>query len=120
MIRIFQEGGIAMWPVLVLGLVSLVTGARYAWDMESARLRFVVLINVIVAVTALHGMLLDVAAVFSHVTSGDISDELTPRIVMIGLMESSRPGAFAGIFIVLSLCFVAVGVYRDQQRQLRE
>jgi hypothetical protein len=119
MIEMFREGGWGMWPILVFGLVSLVSAARYAWDMEVARLRFIVLVNVILVVASLHGMLLDVGAVFSHLTSDGFPQDKLTHVLLVGLKESTRPGAFAGILIVLSLCFVAVGLYRDQQRQLR-
>lgn len=121
MMRFFEEGGIGMYPVLVFGLVSLFSSARYAWDLERVRLRFSVVMNVLVAISALHAMLLDVAAVFSFVQelAEKNSPELT-RVVFIGLMESSRPGAFAGIFMVLSLTLIAVGIHRDGQRELRQ
>jgi hypothetical protein len=120
MLDFFREGGWGMYPVLVFGLVALASAGRYAWDMESARLRFAVVMTVLVAVASIHAMLTDVAAVFSYVTDpANVADADLTRVVFQGLMESTRPGAMAGIFIVLALCLVAVGVQRDGQRQLR-
>jgi hypothetical protein len=58
--------------------------------------------------------------VFAYVRDPEnVADSDLTRIVFQGLMESTRPGVMAGIFIVLALCLVAVGVQRDGQRQLR-
>ena len=120
MLQFFQEGGPGMWPVLVFGLVALASGGRYAWDLEPSRLRFTIVMTVLVAVASLHAMLIDVAAVFSAVRDPErVPDSELSRIVFTGLMESTRPGAMAGIFVVLALCLIAVGVQRDGQRQMR-
>ncbi len=120
MLDFFREGGWGMWPVLVFGLVALGSAGRYAWDMEGARLRFAIVMIVLVAISSLHAMLTDLAAVFSFVSDPEnVADSDLARIVFTGLMESTRPGAMAGLFIVLALCLVAVGVQRDGQRQLR-
>jgi hypothetical protein len=120
MLDFFREGGWGMWPVLVFGLVALGSAGRYAWDMEGSRLRFAIVMTVLVAVASIHAMLMDVAAVFSFVQDPErVADSDLARIVFTGLMESTRPGGMAGIFIVLALCLIAVGVQRDGQRQLR-
>ena len=81
---------------------------------------FSIVMIVLVAVSSLHAMLTDVAAVFSFVQDPErVADSELTRIVFTGLMESTRPGVMAGIFVVLALCLVAVGVQRDGQRQLR-
>ena len=41
MLEFFHEGGWGMYPVLVLGLMLMVSAARYALDGEPVRLRFI-------------------------------------------------------------------------------
>lgn len=120
MLQFFREGGWGMWPVLVFGLVMLVTAARYAWDFEPARLRFVVATAAVVIVAMTHAMLTDVAQVFWYVSDPErVSDADLARIVFTGLMESTRPGALGGALVTLALVLVAIGVYRGGRRELR-
>lgn len=119
MLEFFSEGGWGMWPVLVFGLVMLGSAARYAWDLEPPRLRFVIAMGVLLVCTTAHAMLTDIAAVFSYVSdpARAPADELG-RIVLTGLMESTRPGVLGGALLTLSLVMVAVGVYRDGRREM--
>lgn len=119
MLEFFAEGGWGMWPVLVFGLVMLNSAARYAWDIERARLRFVVAMGILLVSTMAHAMLTDVAAVCSYVSdpARTPADELG-RTLLTGLMESTRPGVLGGALLTLSLVMVAVGVYRDSRREV--
>lgn len=120
MVQFFVEGGFAMLPVAVFGLVLLGTAGRYAWDGEPERLRFAIAMAVLLVATSLHAMLLDVAAVFAYVQSPErVRDADLVRVVFTGLMESTRPGALGGALLVLALVLVAIGVYRSGRRELR-
>lgn len=120
MIDLFREGGWGMFPVLAFGLIALVSAGRYAWDCEPARLRFTAAVGVVLTLSMLHAMLTNVAAVFWYVQDPERAPdaELT-RIVFTGLMESTRPGALGGVFLILAAVFATVGVYRSGQRELR-
>jgi len=120
MMQFFAEGGWGMWPVLIFGVVAVWSAARYAWDLEPARMRFTLVLVVLDAVASLHAMLTDVAQVFWHVQDrARVPDAELTRTVFTGLMESTRPGGLAGIAIVLALTLVAVGVHREGHRELR-
>ncbi len=120
MIDFFREGGFGMYPVLVFGLVLLVSAGRYAFDGEPVRLRFAVAMCFVVGLASLHGMLTDVAAVFSYVQDPvRAPDSELTRIVFTGLMESTRPGALGGALLALAAALLAVGVYRAGARELR-
>jgi hypothetical protein len=121
MLEFFIEGGWGMWPVSVFGLVMLGSAARYAWDIEPTRLRFVIAMGVLLVCTMVHATLTDLAAVFSCVSDPvrAPADEVG-RILFIGLKESTRPGVLGGAFLTLSLVMVAVGVYRDGRRELSQ
>lgn len=120
MLDFFREGGWGMWGVLVFGLIGLGSAIRYAWDLEPTRIRFVAVMLVTLVCASLHAMLTDVAQVFWYLQSPErVPDAELTRTLITGLMESTRPGGLAGIFLVLALCVLAVGVHRDGARQLR-
>lgn len=120
MIDFFREGGWGMYPVLVFGLVLLGSAGRYAWDLEPARLRFSVVMSLLVITASFHAMLTDVAQVFWYVQSPERApDDVLARTVLQGLMESTRPGGLAGALVTLALVLIAIGVYRGGRRELR-
>jgi hypothetical protein len=120
MMQMWIEGGWGMLPVLVFGLITVFASGRYALDGQSPRLRFVAAMSVLLAVSMVHSMLTNVAAVFSFLTDRERApDGELGRILVTGLMESTRPGALGGALLVLALVLVAVGVYRAGQRELR-
>jgi hypothetical protein len=120
MMQMWIEGGWGMVPVLVFGLVTMFAAGRYAYDGQTPRLRFVAAMSVVLVVSMLHSMLTNVAAVFSFLQDPQRApDGELVRILFIGLMESTRPGALGGALLVLALVLVAVGVYRAGQKELR-
>lgn len=121
MLEFFREGGWGMAPVLVFGLVMLVAATRYAWDLERARLRFVVAMAVLLMCTMGHAMLTNLAAVCWFASDPVRTPEgQLGRVVLTGLMESTRPGVLGGVFMTLSLVMVAAGVHRDERRELHQ
>jgi hypothetical protein len=91
MLELFREGGMGMYPVLVFGLVLLTSAARYAWDIEPARLRFVVATSVLLIVTMIHAMLTNVAEVFWTLSSVERTpDNQVVRILFEGLKLETR------------------------------
>ena len=120
MLDFFREGGWGMYPVLVFGLVLLVSAGRYAWDLEPARLRFSVVMSLLVLAASAHAMLTDVAQVLWYVQSPERApDAELVRTVFTGLMESTRPGGLGGALVTLALVLIAIGVYRGGRRELR-
>lgn len=120
MVQFFVEGGWAMYPVLVFGLVLLVSAGRYAWDLEPARLRFGVVMSVLLVVTMTHATLTNVASVFWYVQDpARAPDDRLARIVFEGLMESTRPAALGSAMLTFALVLIAVGVYRGGRIELR-
>lgn len=120
MLQFWMEGGWGMFPVTAFGIVMIVAAARFAFDGELLRLRFVGAMGVVLTAAMLHAMLTDVAAVFSYLSDADrVPDGQIGRILVTGLMESTRPGALGGALLVLALVLVAVGVSRGTARELR-
>lgn len=120
LIWFFREGGWGMYPVLVFGLVLLVTSGRFAWDGEPLRLRFAIAVSALLIVTIGHSLLTNVAAVFHYVQDPERApDAELARIVFTGLMESTRPGILGGAMLSLALVLISIGVYRGARRELR-
>lgn len=111
------EGGVGMWPVLVFGLVTLVASARYAWRPAQGRLGFSVGMIVTTLSATVHTTWIDLGSVFRYLESPERApDAEIVRILMVGLKESTRPGALGGIFVTLALLLVSIGLQRKQAK----
>jgi len=109
-----REGGWGMWPVLLLGLASLVGGVQYAVRPERRTLQVVAALWATLLVAIVHASLTDVAAVFKYLQDpARAPDAQLPRLLLVGLKESSRPAALGGIFLTLIPLLAAAGLYRS-------
>lgn len=116
----FAEGGWVMWPVLIIGLVFCTASAKYGWDGERLRLRFIGAVGALLTAAMIHGLLTNVAMVFWYLESEERAPgNVLVRTLFTGLKESSRPVSMGGALLVLGLLGVAIGSYREQQRELR-
>jgi hypothetical protein len=112
-----REGGWGMWPVMLLGLVTLASAVRYLVRPERYCLPFIAALWVTLAVAVVHATVLDVAAVFHYLEDpGRAPDGHVARLLVTGLKESSRPAALGGIFLTLVPLFVAGGIHRTASR----
>ena len=108
------EGGWGMWPVLLLGLVTLASAARYMARPERFCLPFIAALWLTLVVAVAHATVTDVAAVFRYLEEpARAPDGQVVRMLMMGLKESTRPAALGGIFLTLAPLFVAGGSYRE-------
>jgi hypothetical protein len=117
MVNFFVEGGWGMYPVLVMGLLLVWAGFRYAQDGEPVRLRFIGALSLALIVTMVHATWTCVAMVLRFLES--VPDAEFRRTLMTGLMESTRPIFLGGALLSLALTLVAVGAYRSGERELR-
>jgi hypothetical protein len=111
----FVEGGWGMYPTLVLGLVTLVAAARFAWAPERRRLGFIAGMWATTLAQILHSTLTDFAAVFSALVHIAEPDDRV-RVMFEGFKECTRPGILGGVFLILALLFVSIGLNRATQR----
>jgi hypothetical protein len=116
MVQFFVEGGWGMVPILVMGLVLVWAAARYAADGEPVRLRFIAALGLALAVTIVHATWTCIAAVLAYL--GTLPDAEIGRTLRIGLVESTRPATLGGALLALALVIVAVGVYRNDRREI--
>jgi hypothetical protein len=110
----FQEGGWGMYPTMGLGLVTLVVAARFAWAPERKRLGFIFAIGATTLGQIVHATLTDVAAVFRALANQPTADI---RVLFEGFKECTRPGILGGVFLVLALLFVSLGLIHASARE---
>ena len=109
-----NEGGWGMWPILVIGVVTLASATRYAIRPERLCLRFVAVLWVTLLTAVAHATVTDVAAVFRYFEDpARAPDNQSVRRLFLGLKESTRPAALGGIFLTLVPLLAAAGVYRE-------
>jgi hypothetical protein len=121
MANFFIEGGPGMFPILVLGLILVVTSVRYLLDGEPVRLRFAAVLALALLAAVAVATVLDLSNVMKALASGyrrpPHDDDL--RLLAGGLMESSRPAILGFALLALALDLIAIGVYRVGRRELR-
>jgi hypothetical protein len=102
-----------MWPTSVFGVVLVVASARFAWSPERRRLGFIAGMWLTTLVQIIHGTWIDFAAV-AHTLSdeAEVPDKMIVRTFFEGFKESTRPGIMGGLFLVLALLFVSIGLSR--------
>lgn len=114
MLQFFREGGIAMWPILIFGLLSVASSVRYAMTPIRKHLFLTGGLLLLLVTVVLHASLLDVASVFSYLEDpGRVPGEALGRTLIVGLRESTRPGLLGGFFVIFSLAAVCVGILRS-------
>ena len=116
-----REGGWGMWPVLLLGIVGVASATRYVVRPERYCLRFVGVLWLTLLMVVAHATVTDLAAVFHGLGDTDrFPAEQLPRVLLIGLKESSRPAALGGIFLSLLPLLAAAGIYRESVSAARD
>jgi hypothetical protein len=116
MVNFFIEGGVGMFPVLIIGLILLFVAVRYLIDTEPVRLRLVAILSLALLAAVALAVTLDVSKVLYHASG--IQPERVRGIITEGLKESGRPAVLGLGLLALSLDLVAVGVYRAGRREL--
>jgi hypothetical protein len=117
MLNFFIEGGFMMWPILVLGLLTVGSGARYLVDGEPIRLRFLLFATLALLATTALATVLDVSMVLTHIVTFPADERAA--LLAEGLKESSRPAILAFALLGLALDLVAIGAYRVGRRELK-
>lgn len=93
-----------MYPTLFIGLVLLVTAARYAWRPDRTRVHVITALGV---VTLISGCLGTITGIMRTLTYAEDN-----RTVWIGFAESMNNIAFALVLLVLGGIGVVIGLSR--------
>jgi hypothetical protein len=117
MIRFFHEGGFAMYPVLVVGLLLFGASIRYAIDAEPIRRSFINAMALALVAITLFATWIGLAAVFRYMET--VKEPEFASTLMTGLKEVSHNGLLGGMLLTVSLILTAVGTYRAGRRELK-
>lgn len=119
MLEFFMEGGWGMYPVLILSVILVASGGRYAFDGEPVRLRFIAVLSLTLLAFIVTALTADVAKVFWYLESPErVSDAMFLRVLVEGFKESSRPALLGFPLLGVALILVSIGVYRTGRREL--
>lgn len=117
MLTLIREGGIPMWFILLLGLVSLAGGASFAARPNPGRERFVQNLGVAIFFATLVGVFSAFGATFHYVGDREMDHARRVQLTLVGLGESMAPLILGfGVLTVLML-LVAVGRARLDARR---
>ena len=121
MMMFFEEGGFAMYPILVMGIILVAASVRYALDGEPIRLRFITSLGLALVVMSILATIMGVAAVLGWAETGieKLPGPEFKQTFVVGLKECTRCGLLGGSLLVLALIAVAVGAYRSGRRELK-
>jgi Na+/proline symporter len=114
MLTLFEEGGFPMWFLLVFGVMTLVSAARFAARPESTRLRLAGALGLATLFTTLTAICADLAAV-GHQAPNYLSrhPELSLSSVLLqGAAESMSPAIVGFTIMSLASLVVALGIHR--------
>jgi hypothetical protein len=112
-VEFMREGGWGMWPIMLLGFVTLASSIRYMARPERYCMPFIASLWVALLMVIAHATISDFAAVLSHLSDPAQAPEgQVARSLFAGLKESTRPAGLGGIFLTLSPLLVAGGIYR--------
>jgi hypothetical protein len=115
----FREGGWGMYPVVVLGILLMVSAGRYAFDGEPVRLRFIAVLALSLMVFGIGGTGAAVAKVLWYLEDETrVPADQFLRILAEGPKEASRPCVTGLALLGFGLVLVAIGVYRVGRREL--
>lgn len=104
----FHNGGMGMWPTLVVGLLMIGISARYAVSPER---RFVPLIVASSVLTSLMGALGFVTGLIATSQYYDMN-AAPPNVVVVGFGESLNNVGLAIVLLVVGMLAVTVGAAR--------
>lgn len=120
MVQFFREGGIGMFPVLILALIGLWVAVRFALDSEPIRLRLFMAVTAALLVNVALAVVANVAMVLRYVAAFDTHEpDRAFRHILVGLKESCRPAILGLGLLSLAVILVVIGVYRESRRELR-
>lgn len=113
MMMFFKEGGWAMWPILILSLVTVGAAARFASRPDRRQIGFLASMALATVISVFHATWVDIGSVLGALSDETrVSDAMMPRVLAEGLKECTRPGALGAGFLTLAAILVAVGMLR--------
>ena len=113
MIEFFKDGGFGMWPILFMGLASLVAAGIFAWKPDPKKLGFIGAMALATLFATVGATLTDVGTVCHAVANDErIAEKDRPLVFLQGMRESTRPGVFGTTVLSVVALLVAAGMSR--------
>jgi hypothetical protein len=118
----FQNGGWAMWPISLFGLIGMGVAANFAWRGDCLLLGLVRWLTVALIALGGFGFFVDLQAVMHyssaglaslHAGTGGVPSELRAHIVLEGIGESLNCLSSAFLFSAMIALLVAIGRWRS-------
>ncbi|MFO0591055.1 MAG: hypothetical protein U0441_26155 [Polyangiaceae bacterium] len=116
MIEFFKDGGWGMWPILFMGLATLVSAGLYAYRPEARKLGFIIAVGIATLFATAGATITDVGTVCWAIANREFPNEERPLVFLQGMRESTRPGVFGTTILCVAALLVAAG----QSRRPRE
>jgi hypothetical protein len=113
---LFRNGGFGMYPVLVLGLVSLATAGFFAARGDGKIRGFLDAIDKALLWAVIGATTSNFMTVFHVIANDEMSGDKRAWILAMGSYEALSPVAMGGAFLMLTYVFVAVGQRRVDAR----
>jgi hypothetical protein len=115
MLTLFREGGFPMWFLLVFGGISLISGARFALNPDSARLRLALAMGAATLFTMITAISAAVATVGHHAPEylARHPQMTLASVLLQGMAESLSPAILGSTVLTLAALFIALGCYRE-------
>lgn len=108
MSNFFIEGGWGMWPVLVLGMVTVGAAVRFARSPGAAQVSFLKAIAAATLAATLLAGGTNVAAVMRFVSDpANVADADVQRTMMVGLNESVNPIILSAALLMIASLITA-------------
>ena len=116
MLEVFQEGGFAMYWILLLGLGALAMAVLHAAMPRKWSLIVTGILLAVIATVALFGTMDGRKKVENGAVGLEREPELKTRMLAQGYKEAMRPIQFAGLLVVVCTALVSVGQARTRKR----
>lgn len=115
MLTLFREGGFPMWFLLLFGLLTLLSGARFAARPDAARLRLALAMGSATWFTTVTAICADLATVGHQAPDYLARHPGSPlsTVLLQGVAESMSPAILGFTVLTLAALFVALGCYRE-------
>ena len=115
--RIFVGGGFFMWPITIVSIMLFIASIRYAIDTEPIRLKFIAVLALLLTSLAFVGTSAAIIRFLGY--SAGLPQAEYAANVMLGISETMNLPGWSGLWLVLSLIAIAIGVYRAGRRELK-
>ena len=114
MADLFRAGGAPMFFVLILGLVTLLSGGLFVWRPAAHKVKTLQALDKSVMWSALTGLVAALAAVGYHVPADPVLSKSAalPLVILTGIAESMSAPIFGFTFLTLSAVLQSVGLRR--------